>query len=294
MGCPDQVALCCALLFLTMVACVSAEKIASTDSLATADLAEIDRKLNNPLTSLWSLTLQNNTSAKNGDAIDGTEYSNNLFFQPFLPFEVGPEGQAMLTFRPVFPLVTQPVFDPDVRSSSGHETGLGDIQLLTLAGPARAGGAVWGVGATFIFPTAGEDALGQGKYQAGPAGMLFYMGKPWTLGLLAQHWASFAGDGDRAETSRSDIQYVVRRSIPHAMSVGMGPTVSIDWEGDSGNQVTFPVGLGVTKTSRWGKTPVKLRVEVHYSLVKPEDYGTEWNLRLQDTPVIPSPFRANR
>lgn len=282
-----------AVILIVLLSVASARGEAATgNSLATADLAEIDRKLNNPLTSLWSLTLQNNTSTKTGDAIDGTEYSNNLFFQPFLPFEVGSEGQAMLTFRPVFPLVTQPVFDIDTRSSSGHETGLGDIQLLTLAGPARAGGAVWGAGATFIFPTAGEDVLGQGKYQAGPAAMLFYMGKPWTLGLLAQHWASFAGDDDRAETNRSDIQYVIRRSIPNAMSLGMGPTVSIDWEADSGDQVTFPIGLGVTKTTRWGTTPVKLRLEVHYSLVKPEDYGTEWNLRLQVTPVIPNPFRS--
>jgi hypothetical protein len=31
------------------------------EDLATADLAEVDRRLNNPLTNLWSLTFQNNT-----------------------------------------------------------------------------------------------------------------------------------------------------------------------------------------------------------------------------------------
>jgi predicted outer membrane repeat protein len=61
----------------------------AVDDMATADLGEIDRQLNNPLTSIWSLTFQNNTSAKEGSAIDGTEYTNNLFFQPFMPFEVG-------------------------------------------------------------------------------------------------------------------------------------------------------------------------------------------------------------
>ena len=59
------------------------------EGLATADLAEIDRKLNNPLTSLWSLTFQNNTSFFEGDALDRTEYSNSFLFQPFMPFEVG-------------------------------------------------------------------------------------------------------------------------------------------------------------------------------------------------------------
>jgi hypothetical protein len=65
-----------------------------------------------------------------GDAIDGTEYSNSFLFQPFMPFEVGPKKQAMFTLRPVFPLVTQPEFDgADPRNSYQHATGLGDIQL---------------------------------------------------------------------------------------------------------------------------------------------------------------------
>jgi len=263
------------------------------EGLATADLAEIDRRLNNPLTSLWSLTFQNNTSVFEGDAIDGTEYSNNLFFQPFMPFEVGAKKQAMFTLRPVFPLVTQPVFDAaEPRESYEHVTGLGDIQLLLLAGPNDGKGLVWGAGATFKFPTASDDNLGRGKYQAGPAAMLFHMGKPWTLGVLAQHWSSFAGDDFRDSVSQTDIQYVIRRSIPGAMSIGMGPTISIDWKEDSDNRLTFPIGLGITKTTRWGKIPVKLRAEVHYSIISPDDFGSTWNFRLQITPVIASPVKS--
>ena len=265
---------------------------AEGESLATADLAEIDRKLNNPLTSLWSLTFQNNTTVHTGDRIDDSEYSNNLFFQPFIPVALGEEETVMLTMRPVFPLVTEPVFEnPDDRSSSDHDTGLGDIQLMTLAGPNDADGLVWGGGLTFKFPTASEDTLGAGKYQAGPAVMLFYMGKPWVAGILGQHWESFAGDDDRSDTSRTDLQYIIRRSIPGAMSIGMGPTVTINWEADSGNQLTLPIGLGITKTTRWGKLPVKLRAEAHYAVIEPDDYGNTWNFRLQVTPVINNPFK---
>ena len=264
----------------------------NAQDLATADLAEIDRKLNNPLANIWSLTFQNNTSTKRGDAIDGTEYSNNLFFQPFMPFPMGIDDRTMLTLRPVFPLVTQPVYGPaDPRRSVSHDTGLGDIQLLTLAGPNRADGLIWGAGLTLAFPTATEDTLGQGKYQGGPALMAFYNGKPWVGGLLLQHWESYAGDSDRADTSRTDLQYIIRRSIPGAASIGMGPTVSVDWEADEHNQLTLPIGLGVTKTVRWGGLPVKLRAEAHYSLIRPEDYGTDWNFRLQITPVINNPFK---
>lgn len=283
---------CHAITLLMLGSSLVMAQTAPEDDLATADLAEIDRRLNNPLTSLWSLTFQNNTTAYEGDVLDETEHSNNFFFQPFMPFEVGARKQAMLTLRPVFPLVTQPVFDgPGAGESHEHVTGFGDIQLLTLAGPNDGKGLVWGAGATFKFPTASKDELGRGKYQAGPAAMIFYMGKPWTIGLLAQHWSSFAGDNDRDSVSQTDIQYVLRRSIPGAMSIGMGPTISIDWKADSDNRLTLPIGLGITKTTRWGKTPFKLRAEVHYSVISPDDYGSTWNFRLQVTPVIPSPVK---
>ncbi len=54
--------------------------------------------------------------------------------------------------------------------------------------------------------------------------------------------------------------------------------------------LTVPIGLGVTKTVRVGKTPMMLRAEVHYSVIRPDTYGDVWNIRLQVTPVIRSPF----
>jgi len=277
-----------------LLAADSDDATASTEQEAPSEesLAEIDRKLNNPLTNLWSLTFQNNLTVNKGDAIDGREVSNNFFFQPFLPFAVGENKETMLTFRPVFPVVTNPVFgDPGSGESTDHDTGLGDIQLLTLAGPSRPDGWVWGVGATSKFPTATEDVLGQDKYQAGPAAMIFNIGKPWVYGALVQHWWSYAGDDDAPDVSRTDIQYTVRYMLPDAWSIGMGPTVTADWEADSENRWTVPVGLGLTKTVRWGKMPVKLRWEAHYSVIRPDDYGTEWTFRFQITPVIPNPFK---
>lgn len=254
-------------------------------------LDEVSRRLDNPLTDLWSLVFQENLALLEGDAVEGTEIQNTFFFQPFMPFRAGPEGAYMFSIRPVFPLVTQPVLDAsESGGDGGHKTGFGDIQLLTLAGPNRNDGIVWGVGTTFQFPTASDDLLGQGTWQAGPAGMCFWMGKPWTIGILAQHWWSFAGDDEGHSTSRSDIQYVARRAIPGGWSLGMGPTVSINWNADTGNQVTFPIGLGITKTVRWGSTPWKLRFEPQYSIVRPDHYGVEWNFRIQVAPVIPNPL----
>jgi hypothetical protein len=286
-------ALCCVLLAPTSHADDGnlPDSGSATDDLSTMSIDEISRRLENPLTSLWSLVFQENYSRLKGDAIEGDRYANVAFFQPALPVPVGENYDKIFIARPVFPVVKQPVVDPtQPDGTDGHVSGFGDMQLFTLVGPNRLDGVVWGAGATFKFPTASRDELGQEKWQAGPAAMLFRFGKLWTTGVLAQHWESFAGDDDRADTSQTDIQYVIRRNLGNGWSLGMGPTVSIDWEADSGDKVTFPIGLGITKTLRIGSTPWKIRLEPQYSIVKPDTLGADWNIRLQLAPVIQSPF----
>jgi hypothetical protein len=273
-------------LFLPLIS-LSQEKSTYNNSSQEDDLAEINRKLENPMTSLWSLVFQENFSLNKGELIDGTVKSNTFFFQPALPVPMGED--LIFIGRPVFPLITSPQFSED-GAVAGHKTGFGDIQAFVAIGPNKTDGTVWGTGVTFIFPTASDDLLGQGKWQAGPALLYFYLGKPWTLGVFAQHWWSFAGDDNREDRSRTDIQYVARRQIPGAWSIGMGPTITIDWKATEGNRFTLPIGLGITKTIRIGKLPVKMRIEPQYSVIKPKDYGAEWNIRIQLAPVIRSPF----
>jgi len=271
------------------ITCINAQQ----NDLDTLSLEEISRKLENPLTKLWSLTFQENFYILSGDFTENKQWANNVFFQPFLPFPIG--NGSMLTFRPVFPLITSPVkIEEDTIKTIDHKTGLGDIQLLTLFGPGSGSGIVFGIGLTAIFPTATSTALGEGKWQAGPAAMFFYLVRPWTAGLLIQHWKSYAGDPDRPATNLTNIQYTIRRSLPGAWSLGMGPTIAINWEEEEGNRLTLPVGLGVTKTVRWGKTPYKLRLEPQYSVIMPDDIGIEWNIRLQITPVIPRPSKKKK
>lgn len=270
----------------------SGTKSTASSTSGEISLGEISRQLDNPMTGLWSLTFEDKIYIKEGDLIDDSELANTFFFQPGLPVPLGEDKEWVFIARPVFPIVTNPVFDPAAPGGvDGHKTGFGDIQMLAMIGPNRTDGLVWGVGATFKFPTAFDDALGQDKYQAGPAAMLFNISKPWLYGVMVQNWWSYAGDNNAPDTSQTDIQYVIRYSLPDAWSIGMGPTVSIDWEADSDDQVTLPVGLGLTKTVRIGNMPVKFRGEVQYSVIKPDNYGSDWTFVFRMAPVIPSPFK---
>ena len=103
---------------------------------------------------------------------------------------------------------------------------MGDIGFVSLLSPAKISGSfLWGVGPTFIFPSATQTELGQEKWQADPAAVGLYMGKKWIFGAFAQQWWSFAGNSDRESTSQSNIQYFVWRLLPDRWQVGMAPNI---------------------------------------------------------------------
>ena len=286
-----SVALATCLLFSFVTASADEAEHGETD-ISKLSNEEISKRLENPLTNLWSITFQENYANYEGDAINGDRTVNTAFFQPALPVPVGEDYDKIFIARPVIPWVKRPDFRPDEDGGTrGDVAGLGDIQALALVGPNRVDGVVWGLGATFKFPTAEDDQLGAEKWQAGPAAMLFRFTSTWTTGFLVQHWNSFAGEGDRKSTSQTDLQYVIRRSLGNGWSLGMGPTITADWEADSDNRFTVPVGLGLTKTFRIGKVPIKARIEPQWTVVQPDDFGEQWNIRIQIAPVIQSPFR---
>ena len=268
-------------LFLASIVCQAQDS-------TKVSMDDLNRQLENPLSRFWSLILQENLNFKTGDLLDETRISNVLNFQPSLPIPIG--NSKMLLVRPVFPLVTVPIQD-EQGDFSGYETGLGDMNVFSLYGPDKKDGLIWGAGLTFVFPIASSANLGSGKYQMGPALMGLSITKNWTIGAILQHWNSIGGDASRPDVTVTDFQYILRKQIKgKAMSIGMGPNITIDWNAEDGNKVTLPIGLGVTKTVRFGNTPWKLRFEPQYSIIKPEDYGTLWNIRIQIAPIINNPF----
>lgn len=276
------------LLFLSIVPNSRAQQTSSDSLMVNVSTDELNRQLENPLSRFWSLIFQENLAFNSGDAVEGMNISNVFNFQPSLPVPIG--KSRMLLVRPVFPLVTVPTFDEN-GEKTGAETGLGDMNVFSLYGPDKKDGLIWGVGMTFTFPTATSDYLGSGKTQLGPALMALSITKKWTIGSIVQHWNSVGGDGNRADVTKTDIQYILRKQIKgRAMSIGMGPNISVNWNAESGNKVTFPIGLGITKTVKWGNSPWKLRFEPQYSIIKPDDYGTQWNVRIQIAPIIKNPF----
>lgn len=285
------------------------------------DLAALAQKTNNPISDAWLLITQNDTTLIGGNAVDGTKVSNVTKFQPVLSAPMFDDSWNLVV-RPVFQFASQPL-DDDVSGligaapndiavdsrlraladdPSGRTTGLGDTVLLTLIGPNGDSGWIYAAGASQIFPSASEDVLGQGKWQAGPAGLVLRLGDDYggfgvehfNFGFLAQQWWSYAGDGKRKSTSQADIQYFINWKATPTQLIGMTPNISINWNGDGDffDKMALPIGLGTIGLVKIGKLPIRWGIEAQYYLTGNENIKREANFRFFIAPIIPNPLKS--
>ena len=258
-------------------------------------LSDVNKKLSNPVSEIWSLVIQQNTGRVDPGHGENPRWSSNLIFQPVLPVAVTDEWN--LITRPVIPLfASQP--HPEV-GDPGHpdrSTAFGDTTLLQLIspGPKVAGNWLLGLGPSWIFPTAASDFTGQGKWQLGPGAVVGYLSEKWILGALVQNWWSFGGEGGRADTNGMNLQPIAAYFLPKGWSVGYSGNILANWESNRArNTWTIPVGVAVSKVHKFGRLPVKFSLGLQWFPVQPEQYGQDWNVQLQIVPVIPKLIKGN-
>jgi hypothetical protein len=151
----------------------------------------------------------------------------------------------------------------------GRTTGLGDSFYVGLFAPSKPikldGDAKLLLGGGFDvgLPTAEEDILGSGKWTAGPSALVMYMGPKWKVGGLVTHYWDYAGDDDRIDVNMTNLQYFVFYSVSETDSIGASPNIICNWEADSGNECSVPLGIGYTKTIQMGSVPVRFGAEFH-------------------------------
>ena len=68
------------------------------------------------------------------------------------------------------------------------------------------------------------------------------------------------------------------------------PIINYDHTAADGNRLSFPVGIGFAKTTRAGNTPLKFQVQLWKYVVRPDNFGSDWQLRISITPVLKLPW----
>ena len=235
---------------------------------AKSDAAEMAKKLANPIGALISVPFQNNFDWGAGSTGDGFQYKLNL--QPIIPFSLNQDW--LLISRTVLPFVYQ-----EKISGTSSQSGLADtVQsfFLSPVKPTRSGW-IWGAGPALLLPTATETELGAEKWGAGPTIVVLKQQNGWTVGALANHVWSFAGDSARDEVSATYLQPFVSFTMKRAMTFTLNTESTYDWHN---KQWTVPLNLMVQQLVKVGRQPLALTVGGRYYAEKP-DGGPDWGLR---------------
>lgn len=225
--------------------------------------AEDMNNSNNPLTPALGVNVQDQY-AFSYYGLDDSD-SNALLLRGVLPHKLFGWPQIL---RATVPIVTSP------DEPLGSETGLGDFNvfdiLLFKAGPLELG-----VGPQLTVPSATDDRLGTGKWQAGAA-LLAIAPQSWgLLGALVTYQHSFAGDDDRPTQSSLQAQPFVIYNLPGGFYLRSTATWSFDLERGDYN---IPVGLGVGKVWKLaGGTTLNLFAEPQYTVAH-EGVAPQWQI----------------
>jgi len=258
-------------------------------------MTEINKKLTNPVSDLWSIAFQQNNYLLDPGPGQALRWNSNLNFQPVLP--VALTKDLNLITRPVVTVFNSvPHPDPDYPPQMQRTTGFGDTILMELvsASPKLVGNWLLGLGPTFIFPTASSDYTGQGKWQVGPAAIVGYLSKKWILGALLQNWTSFGGSGNRADTNQMNLQPFAAYFLPDGWSIGYSGNILANWKaGSAGDTWTVPLGLSVAKVFKFGRLPVRIALAGQYMVHHPDTFGQQCNFQLTVAPVLPKLIKGN-
>lgn len=253
------------------------------------DTAALAKATQNPVANLISVPLQNNANFGVGPYNRTGDVFN---IQPVIPTRLN--DKVMLITRVIQPLVWQPYSAQPV----GGQAGIGDMNPTFFLSPAKSGKLIYGVGPTFILPTATSSAVGQGKFSIGPSVVALVQPGHWTLGALINNVFSLVGSEHRPYVNQMTLQYFINYNMKKGYYLTSGPIVTANWRGkgtgegangDStadGNTWTVPFGGGVGQIRKIGAQPVNLTVQFYGNAVHPAG-ASPWSFRFQIALLYP-------
>jgi len=211
---------------------------------------ELVNQANAPISSLFQIRLQDAYAP----AFQGQLRGQGNFFSiavgmPLPQYRLLPFPQLSLLTIPA--AVTLPL-------PTGSLTALGDIRFVDLAVLDAGHRLLFGVGPTFVFPTASDPATGQDKWQVGPAAAAAFAPRNWLFGVLAQNPISFAGNSKRAAANALFLQPFITYQLGNGWFLRSEPQMVFDWET---NKQVLPVDAGIGRVFKIGPQYVNCFVE---------------------------------
>ena len=236
-------------------------------------------ELANPLAALISVPFLGNYNGEVGTERGGSQWFVNI--QPVIPFDLNADWHVIS--RTIFPVM----FDQfGLFPGSGSQSGLRDTTEGLYFSPSKTfNGFTVGAGPIFLLPTGTDELLGAGKWGAGPTGVLVWQGSGWSVGILANHIWSFAGDADRPEFDQTYLQPFIAYTTPKAWTFTLQSESTYDWK--TGEWLA-PINFMVAKIVKIEQQPVSITAGVRYWADSPDTGPHGFGGRLGMTFLFPA------
>ncbi|CAD7841063.1 MAG: possible Neuromedin U [Olavius algarvensis Delta 4 endosymbiont] len=240
---------------------------------------DLAAKTQNPVGAMYSLPFKFtfDYGADNGEA-------TFLNVQPVIPVTVGDWNLINRVIVPLVDLDGTVTGTPEIPNPTPGDgaSGLGDINYSLFVSPAEPGNIIWGVGPSLMMDTATDEQLGSGKWSAGPTAVILVQPKPWTVGLLGRQLWDVAGDDTRRSVSQLLLEPFINYNLADGWYLLTDMIITANWQADSGNRWTMPLGGGLGKMFAIGNQKMNTKVEAYYNVEKPHgapDWSLNWTLQ---------------
>jgi len=260
-------------LFLTAaMLCFTNAGHSSSDDDAVREMA---RKAQDPLADLRAI-MSDNTIAFDGGPDDDTSFGFQI--QPVYSMPTDSMNTILRAIIPIVgiePGVVAPPIGPDGRPDSGDKWGISDPIIQYFFSPKSAGAWKWGIGPQVSLKMRSSDRQAGPGWGAGVSGVVFGSVGNWAIGaLVMQHW------GDESDFSLATVQPIILynfENLPGAY-IGYNNSMTYNWNADSGDKLTMPLGLTLGRTILMGKDGLDLSIGAYKLVERPED-ASRWQLK---------------
>jgi len=275
-------------------------------------IEQISREMTNPLAAFWRFDYEAQYRTYQGSipgADDQSSWSHYIQFT--LPFRQK-NGKGWV-FRFELPYFSdQPIYwvdrgnaewrirqqDPTAQGDGywapthGHTD---DMDIDLVYGGVNESGRILSYGIAGILPTTSDTSNGRQQLILGPAINIGKMTGWGVYGALISQIFDIAEKKDKGtpDTSQLTIQGYFSYGLGHGWQLTSNPTITYDWQGDSGNKLNLPLGGGIAKTTRIGKIPLRVAAELQYYVASTDRFGPDMLFKFTVSPIIPNKYTRN-